>query len=105
MGVFHAGTVGELGRAAVAPAIAISADQLTRVFGEGVGEGETRTIVSFVKTDVLYPYRAMSPNYAATITFANLLLAFAMMLTIAGASRSIAARKVLSIDPFEIFPG
>ena len=43
------------------------------------------------------------PNYAALITLGDLLLAFAMMLVIAAVSSVIAARKVLSIDPFEIF--
>ena len=49
--------------------------------------------------------RHANANYAAVITFGNLALAFAMMLVIAGASSFIAARKVLSIDPFEIFRG
>ncbi len=49
--------------------------------------------------------RSVSSNYAAVITFANLILAFAMMLVIAAVSSFIAARKVLSIDPFEIFRG
>jgi len=49
--------------------------------------------------------RHANPNYAAVITYGNLILAFGMMLVIAGASSFIAARKVLSIDPFEIFRG
>ncbi len=49
--------------------------------------------------------RSISSNYAAVITFGNLILAFAMMLVIAAVSSFIAARKVLSIDPFEIFRG
>ena len=49
--------------------------------------------------------RHANANYAAVITFPNLAIAFAMMLTIAGISSFIAARKVLSIDPFEIFRG
>jgi putative ABC transport system permease protein len=49
--------------------------------------------------------RNANPNYAAVITDGNLILAFVMMLIIAGASSFIAARKVLSIDPFEIFRG
>ena len=49
--------------------------------------------------------RHANANYAATITFSNLALAFGMMLIIAGISSAIAARKVLSIDPFDIFRG
>jgi putative ABC transport system permease protein len=49
--------------------------------------------------------RHANSNYAAVITFTNLALAFVMMLIIAGISSVIAARKVLSIDPFDIFRG
>ena len=45
------------------------------------------------------------PNYAATITFGNLGLAFAMVLLIAGISSYIGIRKVLRIEPFDIFRG
>ena len=45
------------------------------------------------------------PDYAAVITYPILALAFAMMLVIAGISSFIPARRVLSIDPFEIFRG
>ena len=45
------------------------------------------------------------PDYAAVITFPNLALAFAMMLVIAGISSFVAARRVLRIEPFEIFRG
>jgi len=49
--------------------------------------------------------RLRMPDYAAVITYPILLLAFGMVLVIAGASSFIAARRVLSIDPFEIFRG
>jgi putative ABC transport system permease protein len=49
--------------------------------------------------------RLRMPDYAAVITYTNLALAFAMMLVIAGVSSFIAARRVLSIDPFDIFRG
>jgi putative ABC transport system permease protein len=49
--------------------------------------------------------RLRMPDYAAIITDQNLLLAFAMTVVIAGFSSFIAARKVLSIDPFDIFRG
>ncbi len=49
--------------------------------------------------------RLRMPDYAAVITYANLLLAFVTMLVIAGVSSFVAARRVLSIDPFDIFRG
>ena len=54
---------------------------------------------------VIEAARHAQPNYAAVITYFNLILAFALMLVIAGLSSFIAARKVLSIDPFDIFRG
>ena len=54
---------------------------------------------------VIETARLTMPNYAALITLGNLGLAFCMMLVIAATSSVIAARKVLSIDPFEIFRG
>ena len=69
----------------------------TGVVGYGLGVGLCALVIGIA--------RQMTPNYAAVITFQNLLLAFGMMLVIAGASSVIAARKVLSIDPFEIFRG
>jgi putative ABC transport system permease protein len=49
--------------------------------------------------------RLRLPDYAAVITFPILGLAFGMMLVIAGVSSVIASRRVLSIEPFEIFRG
>jgi len=45
------------------------------------------------------------PNYAAMITFWNLGLAFGMVLLIAAISSYIGIRKVLKIEPFDIFRG
>ena len=45
------------------------------------------------------------PSYAATITFQNLLLAFGMVVVIAAISSVIGVRKVIRIEPFEIFRG
>lgn len=39
------------------------------------------------------------------ITFANLMLALAMVIVIAGISGYIGVRKVLRIEPFDIFRG
>ena len=44
-------------------------------------------------------------NYAATITFWNLALAFGMVIVIAAVSGYIGVRKVLKIEPFDIFRG
>ena len=69
----------------------------TGLIGYGLGVGLCALVIEAA--------RQAQPNYAAVITFSNLILAFAMMLVIAAASSFIAARKVLSIDPFEIFRG
>jgi putative ABC transport system permease protein len=44
-------------------------------------------------------------NYAATITFWNLGLAFGLVVVIAAISGYIGVRKVLTIEPFDIFRG
>lgn len=49
--------------------------------------------------------RIRFPGYAAVITYTNLLFAFAMVLVIAGISSYFGVRRVLSIEPFEIFRG
>ena len=69
----------------------------TGLIGYGLGVGLCAVVIEIA--------RHLSSNYAAAITFGNLILAFGMMLVIAAVSSYIAARKVLSIDPFEIFRG
>jgi putative ABC transport system permease protein len=49
--------------------------------------------------------RSLSPYYAATITYWNLALAFGMVLLIAVISGYVGVRKVLRIEPFDIFRG
>jgi len=49
--------------------------------------------------------RARVPDYAAIITFWNLGIAFGMVLVIAAISSYIGVRKVLRIEPFDIFRG
>ena len=49
--------------------------------------------------------RARLPDYAAMITFPNLGMAFAMDLVIASASSYFGVRRVLRIEPFDIFRG
>ncbi len=70
---------------------------LTSLTGYGLG-------ILFV-TVVICGARSLSPYYAATITFWNLALAFGMVLVIAVISGYIGVRKVLKIEPFDIFRG
>ena len=69
----------------------------TGVVGFGLGVGLCGLVITLA--------RLRMPDYAAVITFPIIALAFAMMVVIAGLSSLIAARGVLSIDPFEIFRG
>ena len=49
--------------------------------------------------------KARIPDYAATITYFNLFLAFVMVVIIAAISSYFGVRKVLKIEPFDIFRG
>ncbi len=69
----------------------------TALTGYGLGIGLVTLMIAVAKSRL--------PNYAATITFGNLALAFGMVLLIAGISSYIGVRKVLKIEPFEIFRG
>jgi putative ABC transport system permease protein len=69
----------------------------TALIGYGLGIGLVTLMISIAKSRL--------PNYAATITFWNLGLAFGMVLLIAGISSYIGIRKVLKIEPFDIFRG
>jgi putative ABC transport system permease protein len=69
----------------------------TALTGYGLGVGLVTLMISLA--------RARLPNYAAMITFWNLGLAFGMVLLIAGISSYIGIRKVLKIEPFDIFRG
>jgi putative ABC transport system permease protein len=70
---------------------------LTALIGYGLGIGLVTLMIEIASHSV--------PNYAAMITFWNLGLAFGMVLLIAGASSYIGIRKVLRIEPFDIFRG
>ena len=52
---------------------------------------------------MIWVARLNIPDYAAIITFTNLALALAMVVIIAAASSYIGVRKVLTIEPFDIF--
>jgi putative ABC transport system permease protein len=69
----------------------------TAMIGYGLGIGMVTLMIVLAKSRL--------PNYAATITFWNLGLAFGMVLLIAGISSYIGIRKVLKIEPFDIFRG
>jgi putative ABC transport system permease protein len=49
--------------------------------------------------------RLYLPDYAAVVTYLNLILAFVMVVIIAAVSSYVGVRKVLNIEPFEIFRG
>jgi putative ABC transport system permease protein len=49
--------------------------------------------------------RLRLPDYAAVITYMNLVLALVMVVLIAGLSSYVGVRKVLRIEPFDIFRG
>jgi len=68
---------------------------LTALAGYGLGVGLCAFLIALAKLRM--------PDYASVITFGNLGLAFGMVLVIAAISSYIAVRKVLKIEPFEIF--
>lgn len=69
----------------------------TALTGYGLGIGLVTLMISIVRYKL--------PNYAAMITFWNLGLAFGMVVLIAAISSYIGIRKVLKIEPFDIFRG
>jgi putative ABC transport system permease protein len=69
----------------------------TALTGYGLGIGLVTLMISIAK------YRL--PNYAAMITYGNLGLALGMVLVIAAISSYVGIRKVLKIEPFDIFRG
>ncbi len=69
----------------------------TSLAGYGLGIGLASLLITVA--------RLRLPSYAAMITFVNLGFAFVMVLVIAGISSYIGVRKVLRIEPFDIFRG
>lgn len=67
----------------------------TSLAGYGLGIGLVTAVISIARVRI--------PNYAAMITFWNLELAFGMVVLIAGISSYFGVRKVLKIEPFDIF--
>jgi putative ABC transport system permease protein len=69
----------------------------TALTGYGLGVG--------LVTLMIWIARSRLPNYAAMITVWNLGLALGMVILIAGISSYVGVRKVLKIEPFDIFRG
>ena len=69
----------------------------TALTGFGLGIGLVTLMISIM--------RARLPNHAAMITFGNLGLAFGMVVVIATISSYFGIRRVLRIEPFDIFRG
>jgi putative ABC transport system permease protein len=68
---------------------------ITALSGYGLGIGLCAALIALARLRV--------PDYASIITYSNLLLALGMVLLIAAFSSYVAVRKVLKIEPFDIF--
>jgi putative ABC transport system permease protein len=69
----------------------------TAFVGYGLGIGLGTLLLGLAKLRL--------PDYAAMLTFSNLGVALGMVLIIAGVSSYVGMRKVLRIEPFDIFRG
>jgi len=69
----------------------------TALGGYGLGVG--------LCTLLIWLARLRLPSYAAMITYTNLALAFVMVLIITAISSYVGVRRVLKIEPFDIFRG
>ena len=69
----------------------------TALIGYGLGVGLASAMIILAKIRI--------PDYAAQVTYMTLGFAFVMVLIIAGVSSYIGVRKVLQIQPFDIFRG
>lgn len=69
----------------------------TALIGYGLGVGFCTLVIALAKLRI--------PEYSANITFTTLAFAFVMVLIIAGISSYSGIRKVLKIEPFDIFRG
>jgi putative ABC transport system permease protein len=70
---------------------------LTGLAGYALGIGLCAGLIALARLRV--------PDYASVITYQNLVLALGMVLVISAFSGYIAVRKVLKIDPYDIFRG
>ena len=85
--------IGAKGRELVA--MILAQVSLTSLAGYGLGIGLCALLIALA--------RLQMPDYASVITFRNLGLALGMVLLIAASSAWLAVRRVLRIDPFDIF--
>jgi putative ABC transport system permease protein len=69
----------------------------TALTGYGLGVGSASLLIAMA--------RLRLPSYAARVTYATLGFAFIMVLIIAGISSYIGVRRVIKIEPFDIFRG
>lgn len=69
----------------------------TSLAGYGLGIGLASLMIALAKLRL--------PSYAAEVSYVNLALAFVMVLIIAAISSYIGIRKVIKIEPFDIFRG
>ena len=69
----------------------------TALTGYGLGVGLATLAMTLAKMKL--------PDYAARLTYQNLMLALGMVVIIAAFSSYVGVRKVLRIDPFDIFRG
>jgi putative ABC transport system permease protein len=69
----------------------------TALTGYGLGVGLCTLLIAVAKLRL--------PNYASQITYFNLALALGMVIVIAATSSYIGVRKILQIEPFDIFRG
>jgi len=69
----------------------------TSLTGYGLGIGLASLMITVA--------RLRLPSYAARVAYTNLVFAFVMVVIIAGLSCYIGVRKVLKIEPFDIFRG
>jgi len=69
----------------------------TALTGYGLGIGLCTLAMTLAKMRL--------PDYASMLTYPNLLLALAMVIIIASFSSYVGVRRVLRIEPFDIFRG
>jgi putative ABC transport system permease protein len=69
----------------------------TALTGYGLGIGLCALTITLAKMRL--------PDYAALVTYWNLAISFVMVVVIAAVSSYFGVRKVLRIEPFEVFRG
>ena len=69
----------------------------TALVGYGLGIGLATLLITAAKLRL--------PEYASRVTYANLGLAFCLVVIIASVSGYAGVRRVLKIEPFDIFRG